>query len=262
MRAILGVILAAGLAGPVAAADLGAPMPVKAPALVAAYNWSGFYVGGNVGYGWTHSVIDDTFTVPGLGSLGTTEMTEDLRGVVGGFHAGYNWQTGALVLGLEGDFDFSGQQFSGPFGCVVGGVSVGGCAVNATDRVRWLSTLRGRAGVAFDRWFVYATGGVAWQNLASDGSVTLAGVPGTTAIFSTNVTKTGFVIGGGVETALWANWTGGVEYLYVDTGTMNVAVATLPTALNAFLGAPAGSSVTETAHLTDSIVRARVSYRF
>ena len=139
-----------------------ADMPVKAPApiMVAPYNWTGFYVGISGGAGWGqshHSVVgltdfSDTFNVSG--------------GIIGGT-AGYNWQTGALVLGVEGDASYASLSGSTmgvpPMFCPDGSP-----ASNCTTKLRGLETLRLRVGYAWDRFMPYVTGGLAVGDTAVD----------------------------------------------------------------------------------------------
>ena len=121
------------------AADLSLAPLYKAPPIAPAYDWSGFYLGANGGGGWGRSHWDTA------GRINTS------GGLAGGT-AGYNWQLGKAVLGVEGDLDWSGLKGTKtstlcPFGC--------------TTSDSWLSTVRGRAGYSFDRIMPYVTGGLA-----------------------------------------------------------------------------------------------------
>jgi outer membrane immunogenic protein len=255
---ILVIGLGIAINGQVFAADL--RRPVLAPAAPQT-DWSGFYVGGNIGYGWNHAVLTDSFSAPGFGQLGiTTVTTENLNGPVWGGQVGYNWQVGKVVLGLETDLNATRQIFNQPSACNVGGAIVPGCTVYPTDRIQWFGTLRGRVGVAMDRWLLYATGGAAWQNLRSDGQVTVAGAGGWD-IFSTSTTRFGYSVGAGVETALLGKWSLGLEYLFLDTGTKTTVNTALPAGLSAAVGAPPGTAVYETHRLADQIVRLRLNFR-
>jgi outer membrane immunogenic protein len=167
--------------------------PVKAPAYVPGYTWTGFYVGINGGYGWGRSTWD---------SFGTN--TDPSGGLVG-LTAGYNWQTGPWVFGLEGDIDWS---------------DIKGTSVGLETKNNWLGTARGRLGYAFaNRVMPYVTGGAAFGDIRA----TQFGV-GT--VHDTNV---GWTVGAGVETAIAGNWTAKLEYLYADLGDVN-CTACVPTA--------------------------------
>jgi outer membrane immunogenic protein len=253
-RLLLASAAAIALSAPALAADLSARMPVKAPAYVAAYSWTGFYLGVNVGgaFGNVDESLAGVGPAPGFVGLGTVGNGGHLSGVIGGGQIGYNWQTGNLLFGVEADFQGSGERGDN----AASGTCGPACTVSVSERMRWFGTARGRVGYAADRWLFYVTGGGAWQNLASDVSfVTPAGAFG---VESNSATRFGWTLGGGVETALWANWTGGVEYLYIDTGNFSNS-ASLTGALGGF---PAGSTFTDTVRLKNNIVRAKLNYRF
>lgn len=194
------LVAAAVLASPCAfAADLARPMPVKgvpyAPYVPAAYDWSGFYGGLNVGYGWSSG--SGTITMgPVSGPYSASG-----NGILGGVQLGYNWQSGAFVFGVETDFQASGGK-----GDVNG--NAGPIGITGSAKTPWFGTIRGRIGYAFDRWMVYATGGGVY------GKATLDGTVSTTGAFSSSSTYWTYVVGGGAEFALWGNWTAKLEYLY------------------------------------------------
>lgn len=187
--------LAAGaLAGPAAAADLGGRYPqqpyLKAPAYNPLFSWTGFYLGLNGGGGWGRSSWDRAGNV-------------DLSGGVLGGTAGFNWQMGQVVLGVEADADWSG----------VGGTTLAACAPGCTTQNDWLGTLRGRLGYAFDRFLPYVTGGLA----AGDVRATTPGFAGASQ------TNLGWTLGAGLEVAIAGNWSAKAEYLHVDLGSFNCA---------------------------------------
>ena len=205
---VLGLLAAtalttAGLSA-ASAADLPARAAPPAPIIAAApiFTWSGFYAGVNAGWGWRD---DDQETVvltgPGVpgGLVGTLEFDEEDGGFTGGGQIGYNWQFGSFVVGAEADIQWidSGDQ-DAVFIAGTGntGTFVPGEFEGAAD---WFGTVRLRAGVAFDRVLVYATGGLAYTE-----------------------DNTGWTAGGGVEWALPVNWFGssavtfGVEGLWVS----------------------------------------------
>jgi outer membrane immunogenic protein len=248
------------ISGQSIAADLRRPAPAPIPAEPKS-EWTGFYFGGNVGYGWNHAVVNDSFLLAGFGPISPdTRYAENLKGAVWGGQIGYNWQVGNFVVGLEADFNGTSQIFDQPFACDLGGAIVPGCTVYPKDTIRWFGTGRGRAGFAVDRWLVYVTGGGAWQNLGSTGRVQMAGV-GSWDIFNTSTTRFGYSVGAGVEAAVFGRWSFGVEYLFIDTGTKTTANVVLPAGLTAALGAPAGTMLYETHRLSDNIVRLRLNFR-
>ena len=157
------------------------------------YNWTGFYVGANGGGGWGHSWWDAN--AAGI----------KLSGGQAGGTAGYNWQFGNTVLGIEGDLDWSNIK-----GTTSSGLCPFGCSTSDT----WLSTVRGRAGYAFGGILPYVTGGLAVGDIR-------ANMPGFAVASTTNA---GWTVGGGVEFALPGNWTAKAEYLHVDLGRFNCGV--------------------------------------
>jgi outer membrane immunogenic protein len=206
------------LIGSAAAADLPPryyPQVQKAPIYSSAYNWTGFYVGINGGGGWGRSNWDtiDRFNTSG-GMIGVT--------------AGYNYQYNQIVFGAEADIDWSG---------VKGSTAV--CPTICSTRNDWLSTIRGRVGVAFDRFMPFLTAGAVLGDIK-------ATVPGFPAGSATNL---GWTVGAGFEVALVANVTAKFEYLYVDLGNFNCG-------LNC--GLAANSNVSFYAN----IVRGGFNYRF
>jgi outer membrane immunogenic protein len=184
-------VLALGVAS-ASAADLVRPraMPEKAPAYMPPplYNWSGFYVGINGGYGFGRSSFSAPFATGSFDNSG---------GMVGGT-VGYNYQINQVVLGIEGDMDADWAK--GSAACGIG--------IVCTTKNDWLGTVRGRLGYAAGRFMPYITGGAAFGDIKN--SITSFG--------SANETKVGWTAGGGVEAALHGPWTAKLEYLHVDLG--------------------------------------------
>ena len=197
MRKSLCVGVAAVFFSGVSAIAADAPVrgPVKAPATVAAplFNWSGFYYGIQGGYGWGDSTHNDPATGLNSGNI-------DANGWLLGGTAGVNWQSGALVTGVEADLAWANVDGSGG--------NVAACGAPCTTELNWLGTGRVRAGIAADAYLFYVTGGVAF-----------GGVKGGQAGFSgSDKTRIGWTVGAGVETAVARNWTAKLEYLYADLG--------------------------------------------
>jgi outer membrane immunogenic protein len=184
------------------AADLPRSMPARAPALIpVGYNWTGFYLGINGGYGWgrSHWNAFGTSSDPSGGLLGVT--------------GGYNWQAlgSPWVFGLEGDIDWSDMKDT---------FTSAACPTGCQTQNNWLGTVRGRVGYAIDRVMPYVTGGLA----AGDIEVNQAGFAGI------HDTKAGWAVGGGIEAAIAGNWTAKVEYLHADLGSVNCSTGcSLPT---------------------------------
>jgi len=247
----LAAALSLGLAQAASAVDM--PAPVKAPVAAPVYNWTGVYIGGNIGYGWGKSDNDFADAVTGFGTVPMGSDTTNVNGVIGGLQAGYNWQTGSFVFGLETDVQLSGQKGSGAAICPAASCGPGG-TVTHTEQLTWFGTARGRLGWAFDRWLIYGTGGLAYGTVESSGSVNFFVPVRLTGPYSDSATRVGWVAGAGLEGAITRNWTARVEYLYIDFGTANFSSPTMfPLAAGA---------ITDSMHLRDNIVRVGLNYRF
>ncbi|MBR1171235.1 outer membrane protein [Bradyrhizobium sp. DASA03005] len=177
-------LVAAGWTASAEAADLNygqrAPYTVNQP--LNAYSWAGPYLGGNIGYQW--GSVDNNPTKP--------------SGFVGGVQAGYNFQNGPWVFGVEGDIQAAGAddtfapwKFSNP----------------------WFGTLRGRAGYAFNNVLFYGTAGLAFGELRAQ-----------TFGWTESHTTAGWTIGAGAEVGLTPNWSAKLEYLYIDLSTSQFAI--------------------------------------
>jgi len=205
---------ALALASAAKAADL-RPVP-RAPVYSPLYSWSGFYLGFNGGGAFGSSSWDSTggFDVSG-GLLGLT--------------AGYNWQAGTFVFGLEGDVDWTNIK----------GTTFAFCAPGCETSNSWLATVRGRVGYTIDRFLPYVTGGFALGDIR-------AHTPGFAGKDETNV---GWTVGAGLEVALFGALTAKGEYLFVDLGDMNCGIA-------------CGALTNDHASFSTHIVRGGLNYRF
>ena len=252
-------ILALGAANAMAA-DL-APRYTKAGAApVAAYDWTGFYVGGNVGSVWERdsgvsNFLQDGNATPQANSLDST-------GVIGGIHAGYNWQMTQWVFGVEADWDWTNARngFCRPTDDLATPCADNGRGVlTFNQKTEWLGSARARVGYAWDRFMLYGTGGAAWGkidtsinvNCLDDGCGTSFTQLNTTGNFSN--TKTGWVAGAGAEARLDANWIVRAEYLHYDLGSVTNTLNPEP---------GADQSVTWSRSFKYDTVRAGLSYKF
>jgi outer membrane immunogenic protein len=181
MRNVLGAVggVLGVLAGPAIAAEMANPGdPPVAPAFT---TWTGFYAGGNIGYGWTNRTGQVSFGSPaaanpigfaggnngvfqtangtpnGFPQFFTVAWNSPVDGVIGGGQLGANWQVGSIVLGVEADAEGSSQRKT-----ITAPMPVLGSLVQDYNQP-WFATFRGRVGWAFvDGWLAYATGGGAW----------------------------------------------------------------------------------------------------
>jgi outer membrane immunogenic protein len=237
------------------AADL--PVPTLPPTAPPIYNWTGVYVG--VNGGWADGISNWTNNCPGCQSLTTPTSGASPPGLPGGETGsfsvsgylaggtlGANYQIGAWVYGVEGDFDWT--HLTGSSGSTCGGLSIAqppptGCETESD----WLATLRGRVGYAFpglagDNVLIYGTAGGAFARIKT------GLIPPSTFDSST---VAGWAVGAGVEVAFAPNWTAKVEYLFVDLPNVTCTTTTN-------CGVLAGSTVT----LNENMVRAGINYKF
>jgi outer membrane immunogenic protein len=207
------VLLAATTPG--LAADLESP-PTRPPA-AAVFSWTGFYIGGHVGGGWSNvRGIDPTLPADGWSSIKGS-------GFLAGGQAGFNYQIGSVVLGAEGSYAWSGMKIGD------GGPFAGGPGLTVVDRNDYVATAAGRVGYAFDRVLVFGKGGAAWTRDRLDAN---DGIGGTA---SGSFNRTGWVAGAGLEYALLQNWSVKLEYDFLRFGQINE----LPTTTGGLGASPA-----------------------
>lgn len=204
-------IVVLGRGGPAFAADL----PVyKAPPMISAYNWTGFYVGGHVGWG----VIDENGTLVATTAGAPilppgTVINGDRSSFLGGGQTGYNWQIGKWVFGVEGDLSWTDAKTS----TTTNGTLVANSFRVENANTHWYATLTGRVGYAWDNWLFYVKGGAAGVNVNYSANVSVAGI--VTAFPGLSDTRKGWTIGAGIEQALSSNWSWKLEYDFMDFGT-------------------------------------------
>ena len=180
--------------GSASAADLPVRQRIAAP--VPIYNWTGLYLGVHAGIATGDA---DSTTLGG---------SADMDGWFAGGQIGFNWQAvgSPWVFGVEADIAWA--DIGDSVTAVVGPIGV----IAATE-LDYFGTARLRAGYAWDRMLLYVTGGIAWAH--NDVSITAAGGGFAVGLSSDN-THTGWTIGGGLEWALWQNWSFKAEYLFID----------------------------------------------
>lgn len=228
------------------AADLPRKAPVfKAPAMQV-YDWTGFYLGANAGLGVGRNLTRST-----IGPAGAPLLDERAHlspfGAIGGAQIGYNWQFRNfydLVLGVEADIQASGQRDN--FACLIACTPVV-ATQTFSQSIDWFGTVRGRVGLATGPVLTYVTGGYAYGRVNTSSTAAIGAGPVTLA---STQNRDGFVLGSGVEAQLGGNWTGKLEYLYVDLGTQNVA------------GTIAATPFTGSSRIRDHVFRGGVNYLF
>lgn len=180
------------------------------------YDWTGPYIGLQGGYAWGENDVsatqaESTEVLLRAAVANGRDGDMDLDGFVGGLHAGYNWQSDALVLGIEGDIEFA--DMNGDTDVVDdGGVKIG----EVEQEIDWLGSLRLRAGFAADRALFYATGGLAVGGV----EITLEDGDGD-EFASNSETNWGWTLGGGVEYAFTDDLSARIEYRYTDLGNID-----------------------------------------
>src|SRR6266851_1045796 len=189
-------LVALSFAAPASAADLAARPYAKAPAMIAAvYDWSGFYVGANGGWGTSHNCYTNTAALGVAVVPAAPEGCHDATGGTAGGQVGYRWQSGAFVYGLE--------------------------APGATNRTRLdaFGLFTGQIGFAWNNALIYAKGGAAVTDNKYEGLLTGTG----TVLDRATATRWGGTVGAGVEYGFASNWSAAVEYDHLFIGTQNNA---------------------------------------
>ena len=233
-KVLLSTVAIVAISGTAFAADLPsrrAP-PVYVPPPVPVFTWTGFYIGGDIGYGFGK----DTATSVGAGGGGAvTYLVGKHDGVIGGGHIGYNFSTQSLLGGAANGI--AGIPFVGGFGGAGGVIGVEGDITGSNYRGAVIfpgapglrestqqdvaGSVRGRVGIAVDRALFFATGGVAFAQFQSHYSAfgPGAGAGAGTLNVDTTHQRIGWTVGGGVEYAITTNWSLRAEYRYSDFGS-------------------------------------------
>ena len=259
--AVASLIVAFTIGDRASSAELVDRRPVRARPAHPVYDWTGPYIGINAGYGVDTSQTDALFNDAGIGAPPfATGASSKLDGVLGGAQAGYNWQAGRWLFGLEADIQATNQQ-AGPTYLCPGAI----CNPTIADvdtpvtvahdyKLDWLATVRGRAGAAITPdTVIYATAGLALAGIWNVGAV-LDSTAAVAPLFDINErTKAGWTAGAGIESHLAGNWTGKIEYLHMDFGSASTATADNADATPIALGI--------NTRITDDILRVGLNYR-
>jgi outer membrane immunogenic protein len=274
------LIAGAALTALIGTEAFAADMPLKAPPKpIVTCNWCGFYVGANGGYAWSHDSMTTTSTptpdavlgvVPGVSegiaalSAGGVPIGHS-NGFIGGVQAGYNWQTGNFLAGVEADIQ--GLSHTGGSGTITQTAVVVGSPVTSTQTgtasVSYLGTLRGRLGiVANQNWLLYVTGGLAYGGVKANDSIVQTSTNGFSGagFGSLSTTRAGWALGAGTEWMFAPKWSVKAEYLHYDLGTASFGSAPVGTPTSAFfVGTPYQTNVTSVRFQGD-MVRLGLNY--
>ncbi len=205
-------LVALGMAAPAVAADLPARTYTKAPAPVVAaiYDWSGFYIGGNGGYGTSRKEWD-------AGALLVDEGSHDATGGVAGGQIGYRWQTGGWVFGLEAQGDWADLRGSN--------VSLLTAINTNRSRIDAFGLFTGQIGYTWNNVLWYAKGGAAVISDKYTGLTTATGV----TFDSASETRWGAVVGTGLEFGFTPNWSAAFEYDHIFNGDRSLTLTSVTT---------------------------------
>jgi outer membrane immunogenic protein len=209
------ILIAAALVGLGAssafAADM-APAPgmyAKSPVMSSVYNWSGLYLGANLGGGWSNANLTDVTGDALFAALAPGDsFSNRMSGVIGGGQIGYNWQVASWVFGLEAMFDgagIKGSQFP----------AFGAQDDYFTTRIRSMVMLTGRIGYAFNNWLPYVKGGYATGEVRASVLDTNAANGSPVGSGAGSSWRSGGTVGVGLEYGFGGNWSAAVEYDYV-----------------------------------------------
>jgi outer membrane immunogenic protein len=253
------------------AADLPSKKMAPAPIFVPPpFTWTGFYVGVNAGGIWGQGSVSTQTFAPGLfGPILVNDFPGGhfgggQTGFIGGGQAGYNWQTGSFVLGVETDFDwtslsrnssFIGPTFVDPFGFN------DSFTENGSRKLDWLGTTRARVGFVAtpdNRLMFYGTGGLAYGGASNHLNIFDVNNGWYWNGNGNNNTRTGWTIGAGAEYAITNNITLKGEYLYYDLGSSHQVTVPNPAASVFF----PGSYTTAKINFDGSVFRVGVNYKF
>jgi outer membrane immunogenic protein len=259
---VLGAIALVALATvPATAADVPVPVPVyMPPPVVAIPGWAGLYFGATVGGHWSKDDITTTTSVANYGAAGAATLDAlapvsiTAKGAIAGVQAGYNFQFGRVVAGIEADVSWLAGTNTRTL-IAPGLARATPVALSNSPQGSVLVTLRPRLGITFDAVLAYVTGGLAFATIKTTDAVVA------NAIETTNdsTSHTGWTFGGGLEYALPKGWLLKAEYLYVSIGIFDVTVGCVSGA--GFTCITAADVVVHHKY-TDNIFRVGVSHLF
>jgi outer membrane immunogenic protein len=246
----IGVLALVGSTFAASAADLGArpigKAPVIAPPVV--YDWSGFYIGGHIGGLWGEKDWVDV-TVP---ALPVALLSHEVSGFLAGAQAGFNFQSGAFVFGIEGQWSWTNAD--GEHTCVQPIVVVAVIpGINCRTEMDWVATVAGRIGYAFNNVLFYAKGGLALASEEFTVLTTGAGIVPVVVGTAGDDTRTGWMVGAGIEYGFTPNWSAKIEYNFMDFGSEQFNFLDPVTGLSVAL-----IDIDQHVH----VVKAGINYRF
>jgi outer membrane immunogenic protein len=210
-------------ASAVATAAMAADMPTPGPAPAytppayrpVLYDWTGIYIGGNVGGGWMNDTVTMTTTTV-MFPAGTSTKIGPM-GVIGGAQAGFNIEFSPVVLGFEGTWDATNMSGNKTIPTASAAAGITGTSAQITTAANWYATATARLGFAANDFLFYAKGGGAWMR-ANDTQAIING-GGIFSQQSITSTRSGYTVGAGVEFGMTENLSAKLEYDYLNFGT-------------------------------------------
>jgi outer membrane immunogenic protein len=233
---VISAAVAMSLATPALAADMAVKAPPPAP-LPVIYDWSGFYIGANGGWGQSHSCLD---FVTAVGTVASG--CGDRSGGVAGGQIGYRWQTNQFVFGLEAQGDWANLRNTR--------VSLLNPTLSTTAKTDGIGLFTGQLGWAWNASLLYVKGGAAVTSNHLDVFDSITGL----GLFSASNTRWGGTVGVGYEYGFAPNWSVGVEYDHLWMGNANNSFSVADPRLAAVLNDRISQDV--------DMVTVRVNYRF
>ena len=220
-------LVALGAAGPAMAADMAVKAPPPAPMIAPIYNWTGFYIGGNGGWGKSHSCVD---FLDGAGVAFAQGCRDRSGGVIGG-QIGYRWQASQWVFGLEGQGDWADLSNTR--------VSVLNPALSTRTKTSGIGLFTGQIGYAWNASLLYLKGGAA---VADNRFSVLDNITGT-ELAASSATRWGGALGVGFEYGFTPNWSVGLEYDHLFMGHANNSYTATDPRLVGFLNSRVSQDV-------------------
>jgi outer membrane immunogenic protein len=188
--------------------------------------WTGFYVGAHVGHGWGDWSVDLSHS---SGAIHYNDpfvpAKHDLDGGdgwLGGLQAGYNYQTGGVVVGLEADVSWTGMDADGRFTTIAPNFTTW----DINSSLDLFGTVRGRLGFVSGPLLIYGTAGLAWGITDTSQATNWfpPAPPDVGGRTSGDTNHIGFAVGGGVEWLIARNWSLKAEYMFIDLGKENYSL--------------------------------------
>ena len=216
--AVLAAVAGVGFASVATAADVPSKgvWSTKVPIAALEVNWTGFYVGGDVGGLWSSNTgAWNPLSSPAAFGSNPISGADGGSSIIGGLYGGYNWQFAPTwVAGIEGDWSWAktSGSFTQTWTLFGTTIPIPTSFTNMSSTLDWVSSLRARLGyLFFHNLLAYGTGGAAWAKI--DYAANNSGFTYVTSATPSN-TQTGYTVGGGLEWAITNNWLLRGEYLF------------------------------------------------